>query len=100
IEARDGLAFAYENNANFSRLLIFAVDEGARVYWFHPEWGSPSANPVVIEIEGGPARHELPMAIHHTFEGREIKIYGVFTRRSWTVREVEDRIRTGAKVPT
>lgn len=89
LRADRGLAFAYANIGHKQRLMVFAVDEGRRVYWYHPGWQSPAEDPTAVAIERDDAFHEIPQAIAHHFRGRRLQLYGVFLDRAMSVREME-----------
>jgi hypothetical protein len=89
LRADRGLAFAYANIGHKQRLMVFAVDEGRRVYWYHPGWQSPAEDPTAIAIERDDAFHEIPQAIAHRFRGRRLQLFGVFLDRALSVREME-----------
>lgn len=93
IGADDELAFAYENRDGKQRLLVFGVDDQQRIYWYHPAWIDAAANPQAVAIAAGPERRELPEAVAHHLEGRNLQLYGVFTDQPLTVQEVERMIR-------
>lgn len=88
--ARDELAFAYANPSEAQRLLIFAVDEHAHVFWYHPAWTDPTTTPTAVPI--GTGRHELPEAVAHELDGTQLTLYAVLTDDPITVREVEQSI--------
>lgn len=90
MDARDELAFAFDNPSGAQRILIFGVDEHAHVYWYHPAWTDPSTTPIAVTI--GTGRHELPEAIAHELDGNELTLYAVLTDDPVTVREVEQSI--------
>ena len=83
---------AYRNGCGKRRLLVFAVDERRRVYWYHPAWTDGSARPRAINISAQPGLHELPEAVAHRFAGRRITVYGVFTDEPLAVTRVEQLV--------
>jgi hypothetical protein len=87
--AESGLAFAYANMGRKQRLMVFAVDEGRRVYWYHPAWRSPAEDPTAVAIERDDALHEIPQAVAHRFAGRRLQLFGVFLDRALSVRAME-----------
>ncbi len=95
----DELAFAYENPTGKPYLMIFAVDEKDRVYWFHPAWTDAAADPVAIPAENGPSVHELREAVRHRFAGTRIDIHAVFLDKPLTVRQMEAEIQVAPHVP-
>ena len=92
ISSHDELAFAYENGTGRRRLLVFAVDEHRHVYWYHPAWDDPAADPVAIAISTAAGVHELPEAIGHAYDGSELMLYALFTDEALSVRTVEQWI--------
>jgi hypothetical protein len=97
----DELAFAYENGAAKSRLMVFGVDEHRHVYWFFPAWTNASENPVAIPIEPGAQRRELPFAVTHKLDGQHLEIHSLFLDGPTSVRDVESLLQSqsGAKLP-
>jgi hypothetical protein len=91
----DELAFAYVNPAGFKKLLIFGVDEHHHVYWYHPAWSSQSQTPRAISIAAGPELRELPEAVAHDLDGKNLKIHAVFTNSDVSVRDVERMLEGG-----
>jgi hypothetical protein len=96
VHRSDELAFAYVNAAGFEKLMIFAVDEHAHVYWYHPAWSSPTDNPRAIDIAKGPELRELPEAIAHQLDGKSLKIHALFTNANLSVRDVERMLKERA----
>jgi hypothetical protein len=92
IDARDELAFAYRNPTGKKYLMVFAIDEHAHVYWYHPGWPDPAANPSAVGISTAPGLHELPAAISQTYDGEHLMLHALFTDRALTVREVEEQL--------
>jgi hypothetical protein len=93
IAAADELAFAYSNPRGRRRLMVFAVDEQRRVYWYHPAWERETDNPVAVTIEAGAAWRELPAAVRHPLAGAELRVHALFTDEALDVRAVEARLR-------
>ncbi len=83
------LAFAYENTDRKKYVMIFAVNEHGRVYWFYPGWTNPADNPRAIAITAQAGLHELPDAVVHRFDGARLEIHALFLDEPMTVREVE-----------
>jgi hypothetical protein len=92
IRADAGLAFAYANIAHKRRLMVFAVDDDRRVYWYHPAWQDPAQDPGAIEIAGDGALHEIPQAVTHHFTGRHLQLFGVFLDRAMSARQMEQLV--------
>lgn len=93
IRGSDELAFAYRNRASWARLLVYAVDEAGRVYWYHPEWSDASTAPVAVAIDGGPERHELAEAIAQPLPPGRLQIHAIFTDEAVDVRAIERGVR-------
>jgi hypothetical protein len=89
IRATDELAFAYQNQHGWKRLLIYANDATGRRYWYHPAWTDEAAAPRAIAIAAGPDRHELPEAIAQPLPRGRIWLHAVFTDAAVDVRSVE-----------
>ncbi len=96
LRATDELAFAYQNAGARKWLLIYGVDEHGHVYWFHPSWSDPDADPAAVEARPGEGLHELPEAISHALDGRELTLHGVLSDERLTVRRAE-ALMTGRK---
>lgn len=92
IHAGAALAFAYANVGRKRRLMVLAVDENRRVYWYHPAWKRQSEDPTGLEIADDDSLHEIPQAITHHFSGRRVQLFGVFLDRALSVRNVEDLV--------
>jgi len=93
VGADDELAFAYENAEGKQYLLVFGIDEHRNVYWYHPGWKVSTEDPRAISVSKEQGVHELPEAIRHTLKGDKLQIFGIFTDRPLTVRQVEDVVR-------
>ena len=89
IRGDDELAFAYRNRAGWSRLLVYAVDDAGRVYWYHPGWTDASAAPTAVAIDGGPGRHELADAIAQPLPPGRLRIHAIFTDEAIDVQAIE-----------
>lgn len=89
LDARQELAFAYRNPDARRYLLVFGVDEAGRVYWYHPSWTDPEANPRAVPIHAGDALWELPEAISQPLAAGRLTVHGVFLDEPMTVRELE-----------
>jgi hypothetical protein len=93
IHAHDELAFAYVNPAGFKKLMIFGVDEHSHVFWYHPAWSNPSQTPRAIDILPGTELRELPEAIAHDLDGKNLKIHVLFSNADVSVRDVERMLK-------
>ncbi len=95
IGASDEVAFAYANPTGKKYMLVFAVDDRDKVYWYYPAWTEPKHNPTAIPIKATPKLHELPEAIRHQYAGARLRVFGVFLNKALTVRQVEAAIKSG-----
>ncbi len=89
LRATDELAFAYQNAAGKKWLLIYGVDEHGHIYWFHPSWSDPDADPAAVPAQTGEGLHELPEAISHALDGGKLTLHGVLSDERLTVRRAE-----------
>jgi hypothetical protein len=94
VSAHDELAFAYENGAGRSRLMVFGVDEHGDVYWFYPAYTSDREDPVAIPIETDSRRHDLPDAVRHHFDGGHLSVRALFLDAPVSVHQVEALLAT------
>ena len=78
-------------------LAIFGVDENRRVYWFHPAWTEGVPAPAALPTAAGPGLHELPEAIHHAIDGRQLTVHALFADRAIGVEEIEAAVRAGTR---
>jgi hypothetical protein len=92
IRRGDELAFAYDNPDGRKYLMIFAVDEQRRIYWFYPAWTDPADDPSAVMIAAG--SHELPEAVSHGFVGSEIEVHSLFLDQPMRVRAIERTLAT------
>ncbi len=92
------LAFAYESTPDYDTLMIFGLDEHGHVYWYHPAWTEPSANPSAVPAATTPELHPLREAIAHELDGRTLELHALFSHQRRTVREVEAAL-AGKKAP-
>ncbi len=100
----DYLIFAYTNLGGepYEYLMIFAVDEAGRVYWFHPAYSQEGEDPASIRISKGADGVELKEKIRHEFSGGRLWIYGLFTNQPLRVSAVENLVKgvsPGERIP-
>jgi hypothetical protein len=93
IHTGDELAFAYRNRRGWTHVMVFAVDQTGRVYWYHPGWTDVAASPTAVPIEAGAARHEIPDAVAHRLAPGRIWLHALFTDEMPDVRAVERGLR-------
>jgi hypothetical protein len=89
VRGGSGLAFAYANIGRKQHLLVFAVDDDRRVYWYYPAWRSLEEDPRAIDIVRDDAIHEIPAAITHHIAGRRLQLFGIFVNDALSARHIE-----------
>jgi hypothetical protein len=88
----DELAFTYANPTGMKYLLVFAVDEERRVYWYYPAWTRAEDDPQSVPIAAGGDPLELKEGISHGIGPGRMRLYGVFTDEPLHVRAIEARV--------
>jgi hypothetical protein len=93
IHAGDGLTFAYRNRGQTPAryLMVVAVDQARRTFWFYPVHSDAGIDPASIAIEVGDGV-KLPDIVTHDFAPGHLVIYGLFSSRPLRVSEVEGAI--------
>ncbi len=89
IQRQDALSFSYLNPKGRSHLMIYAVDEGGRIYWFHPPWLNSEENPEAIRVQKSEQHRELPGAMAHDYQGRRLWLHSILSNQPFQVREIE-----------
>jgi hypothetical protein len=92
------LAIAYRNPGPrpFSYLMVFATDAQRRIYWFAPLWRHAADNPRALAVASGDAQHELNQAVRHALPAGKLELVVLFSRKPYTVREIEARLQRQA----
>lgn len=85
----DELVFAYRNPHGKKYVMVYGIDEGRRVYWFHPQWTNAQEDPHAVLAHPGSEPTRLLEAIRHPIEGRVLRIHASFLDRSVSVKEAE-----------
>jgi hypothetical protein len=85
IAADEALAFAHGGPGGLPYLMVVAVDEEGRRYWFHPDVERERRS---VAIAGG-AGAELGEAGRHRYRGRALRILGLFSRQPLQVDQVD-----------
>lgn len=90
IAADDALAFAYSNPTDhgFRYLMIVAVDDGGRVFWYYPVREGEHDNPRSLSI-GKTVRAELQEEIRHDLTPGRVRIFGLFSKNPLEVASTE-----------
>jgi hypothetical protein len=98
-EKSDYLIFSYTNlgESPYGFLMIFAVDEQGRVYWFHPAYTQAGEDPVSVKISRGAERIELREKVRHEYPAGRLWIYGLFTSEPVKVSSIEKMIEAAAR---
>jgi hypothetical protein len=94
----DELAFAYANPGAYEKLMVFAVDEHRHIYWYHPEWSNQADDPHAITIAPGAEVREIPAAVSHTFDGRDLTLFAIFSNDDLSVRQIEHMVQKSKSV--
>lgn len=95
IAATDELAFAYLNPTGKKHLMVWGVDEGGSVFWYHPAWTDAANNPAAVAVRQAKTLTELPEAIAHDLSGKQLSLFALLTDERPTVRDVEAALRAG-----
>lgn len=95
IRSGEPLAFSFTNPGDYARLMVFAVDDGGRVFWFWPAWTNPADDPSSIIISPGSEPMELGESVRHPLRPGHVTIYGLFSPADHRVREVEAALARG-----
>jgi hypothetical protein len=87
----EGWLFSYSNGDTkpYRYLMVFAVDERGKVYWFHPAYTSAATDPQSIGIQPSVERVLLPEAVHHRFERPQVQVVSLFSMTPIAVSAVE-----------
>jgi hypothetical protein len=100
IAVDDELAFAYRNPNGRSHLMIFAVDDRREIYWYHPAWTDPDADPSSVAVSSGEAFRELTEAVRHDLHAsKNLRVYALFSDAPTTVRAVEREMQDSGALP-
>jgi hypothetical protein len=89
LHATQELAFAFRNPDGHRYLMVFARDAEGRVYWYHPSWTEPAADPLAIPIQASKEARELPEAISHPLTPGPLSLHAVFLDAPLSVRQME-----------
>ncbi len=92
VHAADELAFAYANPAGRKHLLVFAIDEADKIYWYVPAWTDPASEPRSLAIAAGSNFNEVSDAVTHELTGKHLTVHALFTDESYSVREIESML--------
>jgi hypothetical protein len=100
----DYLVFSYTNlgESPYDFMMIFAVDERGRVYWFHPAYTQAGEDPVSVKISRGAERVELREKVRHEYPEGRLWIYGLFTNEPMKVSSIEKMLKAaepGERIP-
>jgi len=104
LEKGEYLVFTYTNLGEkpYDYMMIFAVDEGGEVYWFHPAYTRAGEDPAAIEISRGVEAVELREKVRHDYPEGGLWIYGLFTNDPVRVSSIEPLVKgtpRGQRIP-
>lgn len=77
-------------------LMLFAVDEEGRVFWYHPAWTDPEAAPTALRVPASDRPRELPEAVRHALAPGRLRLFALFLQEPLDVKTVEARLPQGA----
>jgi hypothetical protein len=93
IRGSDGLLFAYSNPGTaYSHLMVFALDEQQRVYWYYPAYEQAGQDPEAVAIASARAGVELAEVIHHPLPPGQVRLFALFLPRAEHVLAVESAV--------
>jgi hypothetical protein len=96
VSPEEHLAFAYLNaRGRYRHLMIFAVDEEGRVFWYYPAYERQGTDPHSIAIRSG--KHELREEIRHRLQPGKLRVFAVFSREPLRVSLVERTVEEHRK---
>ena len=81
LRADSGLAFAYANIGHKRRLMVFGVDEGRRVYWYHPAWQHAAEDPSRARLSSRRGAPRDSAGDRRTASRAARSVFGVFLDR-------------------
>lgn len=95
IRSGEPLAFSFTNPpaTGFTRLMVFAVDQDDRVFWFWPAWTNPADDPASIYITPGTEPTELGESVRHPLTPGRVTIYALFSTQERHVHDVEAALK-------
>jgi hypothetical protein len=91
----DELGFAYRNPGGAAYLMVYAVEPGGRIYWFHPRWPEGAPAPRAVAITRSAERQELSEVARHAFAGSPLRVVALFAEQPLAASDVEDGLRSG-----
>jgi hypothetical protein len=91
----DDLGFAYRNPGGAGYLMVYAVDPGGQIYWFHPRWPEGTPAPRAVAITRSAERQELSQVVRHAFAASPLRVVALFSEQQLGVSDVEASLRAG-----
>ena len=91
----DQLGFAYRNPGGAGYLMVYAVDPGGQIYWFHPLWPRGAPAPRAVAVTRSAERQELPEVARHAFAASPLRVVALFSEQPLAVSDVEAGLRAG-----
>jgi hypothetical protein len=96
----DVLAFAYDNRSGTSLdfLMIFAVDQSGRIFWYYPAFLDESENPKSIKIADTIRTPKmLPDEVQHGYQPGLLRMFAVFSSEALDVKRIEEIVARDLK---
>ena len=93
IHADAPLAFGFLNpdDTRYRYLMVLAVGQTGRVYWYYPSYQRAGADPAAVTISSG--KHELPDEVAHPLSAGALRVVALFAARPYRVSTVEGAVR-------
>lgn len=91
VHGDEPLAFTYQNPLSppFEYLMIFAVDDAGKVFWYWPAWTEVESTPTSIPISLTTGPRELAQAVRQPLARGGLTMMALFSMHPHNVREVE-----------
>lgn len=97
--ADDRLGFSILNTGEYSRVVVFALDENAGIYWLHPDWTDRSKNMFAPPILKSEKEQDVPPGTHRDWEGQVLTLFMIFSKELLSLRDVEERLKDPTRDP-
>jgi hypothetical protein len=90
----DALVFAYEDRSPkpYAHLMVFAVDESGRVFWYYPAYQREGEPPRSVRTVKHQKPVRLPEQIKHDLVPGRLRLFALFSREALDVRSVEGTV--------
>lgn len=91
--ADDRLGFTILNTGDYSRVLVFALDDGGGIYWLYPDWTDRSKTMFAPPVLKSSQEQDVPPGTHRDWEGQVLTLFMIFSKDMLSLRDVEERLR-------